>query len=116
MLAKGAGLAVRVGTGREGVLREERTYAKALRWEELTLLHPQPPSIFQKHQALSYLRTFALFPQSEMPLPPALPHTWLLLIFQVSAEMRVLAQLFMTTLTKYIPSLILYPFTLLFPS
>lgn len=44
------------------MFHEERAYAKSLRWEELTLLHPQPLSIFQKHQVLSYLWTFALVP------------------------------------------------------
>lgn len=37
-----------------------------------------------------------------MPLPPALPRACLLLIIQVSAGIRVLAQIFMATLTKYI--------------
>lgn len=47
-----------MGTGRRGVFHEEIVFAEALRWEGLTLLHPQLLSMFWEHQALSYLRTF----------------------------------------------------------
>lgn len=44
------------------MFHEDIACAKALRWKELDLLHPQPLSVLQEHRALSYLRIFALVP------------------------------------------------------
>ena len=44
------------------MFHEDAACAKALRWKGLDLLHPQPLSVLREHQALSYLRIFALVP------------------------------------------------------